>query len=149
MRSLVEQMSSPAWWIGVVLVGIIINLVSAYCKGPIDRILGALSTRWATRTAVLQRESADRITLMTVSAEARTMARFEILISRVWAVMFFQVATFFGVLHALGFFRQRMGMWAAGFFIAATVLGALNALMLGSARFDELVASSRKGQTAA
>ena len=149
MRSLVDQMSSPAWWIGVVIVGILINLVSAYCKGPIDRLLGALSTKWATRSAVLRNESADRITLMTVSAEARTMARFEVLLSRVWAVLFFQVSTFFGVLAALGFFRQRVGIWAAGFLITLTVLGALHALMRGSARFAELAASSRKGHTAA
>ena len=149
MRSLVEQTASPAWWIGVVLVGIIINLVSAYCKRPIDRLLGALSTKWATRTAALQKERDDRISAMSVSPEARMMARFEILSSRVWAVLFFQVSTFFGVLAALGFFRYRIGLWAAGFFITVTVLGALHALMLGSARHEELVASSQKGHTAA
>jgi hypothetical protein len=38
------------WWFSVVLVGIAINIVSAYLKTPVDNLLSWFSVRWQKRT---------------------------------------------------------------------------------------------------
>lgn len=43
--------STAYWWISAVVVGLLINLASAYLKDPIDRTAASLSNRWRTRTA--------------------------------------------------------------------------------------------------
>lgn len=35
---------SPAWWVSVVLIGLIINLLSAYAKPQVDTFLGSISS---------------------------------------------------------------------------------------------------------
>ena len=51
-----KNTSSAAWWIGVVVVGVVLNLVSAYLKKPIDLILSAVSSRWRRRSESARRE---------------------------------------------------------------------------------------------
>ncbi len=41
---------SAGWWISVVFVGLLINLVSAYIKSPIDKLGSKLSSAWRNRT---------------------------------------------------------------------------------------------------
>jgi hypothetical protein len=50
MNDLIEILSSPIWWFSVVVVGILINLISAYLKSPIDKNLSKVSTWWRQRT---------------------------------------------------------------------------------------------------
>ncbi len=45
MNELLTNLSSPSWWIGVVIVSFAINLASAYAKTPLDRALARFSTR--------------------------------------------------------------------------------------------------------
>ena len=48
------DVSTAYWWITAVLVGLVINLASAYMKAPIDRVAAWLSGRWRARTAALR-----------------------------------------------------------------------------------------------
>jgi len=48
------MISSPTWWIGVVFVGIILNILSAYLKPCIDKYLGQLSNKWKKRIELQQ-----------------------------------------------------------------------------------------------
>ena len=50
MTELLNNLSSVGWWISVVLVGLLINLVSAYIKSPIDKLGSKLSSAWRHRT---------------------------------------------------------------------------------------------------
>lgn len=43
MDKFVETLKSPVWWIGVVLVGILINIASAYLKPRLDKLLARVS----------------------------------------------------------------------------------------------------------
>lgn len=52
---------TPEFWFGVVVVGIAINLLSAYLKGPIDVFFSRISTAWAARSERAKREQDARI----------------------------------------------------------------------------------------
>ena len=43
MNEFLQNIGSPSWWVGVVVVSFIINLASAYSKPLIDRTLAGLS----------------------------------------------------------------------------------------------------------
>jgi hypothetical protein len=45
MGELIKQMSTPAWWINVVVVGILVNIFSDYLKIGLDRFLGRFSDK--------------------------------------------------------------------------------------------------------
>jgi hypothetical protein len=45
MEDLLKQLSSLSWWIGVVVVGVIVSLVAAYLKPRIDSIIASVSDR--------------------------------------------------------------------------------------------------------
>ena len=51
MDDLLKFLTSPSWWIGVVLVSLLINLASAYIKSPLDGFLSNVSRRWSERSA--------------------------------------------------------------------------------------------------
>ena len=44
MDEILRSISSPSWWLGVVVVSFIINLASAYAKPLLDRILVRISS---------------------------------------------------------------------------------------------------------
>jgi hypothetical protein len=56
MSDLFNNLSSPSWWIGVVIMSFVINLASAYAKAPLDRALGRLSKRRRDKSERAQRE---------------------------------------------------------------------------------------------
>lgn len=47
MQKFLTDISSIYWWIGVVLVGIVINLFSSYLKNKIDSFMGKISELYA------------------------------------------------------------------------------------------------------
>jgi hypothetical protein len=61
MSEFIKALTSPAWWISVVVVGILINLASAYVKHFLDKRLAKGSTWWRNRT---EKQVAERRTLI-------------------------------------------------------------------------------------
>lgn len=51
MEKLLNDFSSPSWWIGIVLVTIVLNIASAYLKPRIDSALLRSSGWWRARSA--------------------------------------------------------------------------------------------------
>ena len=49
MQKFLTDLSSIYWWIGVVLVGIVINIISSYLKNKLDAYFGSISKKWARR----------------------------------------------------------------------------------------------------
>jgi len=56
MDELLKNLASPSWWIGVVLLSVALNLVSAYLKAPLDRALARLSQRKRAKFVEEQKE---------------------------------------------------------------------------------------------
>jgi len=43
MKAWLQNLSTLEWWLGVVVVGIAINLVSAYLKRPFDKVFNRIA----------------------------------------------------------------------------------------------------------
>lgn len=52
MDKIIENFSSLQWWIGVVIVGIVINLFSSYFKKGIDDFFSFISNKWKNRSKI-------------------------------------------------------------------------------------------------
>jgi hypothetical protein len=87
MKDFFSSLSSPSWWVGVVIVGILINLISAYLKPRLDRWLSGSSKWWATRTEEQRRSRQARIQKLRESQHEQTMAGLAALRSALQAVL--------------------------------------------------------------
>jgi hypothetical protein len=74
-------------WIGVVIVGIVINVLSAYLKGPCDWFFTRVSKWWATRSAKAKEARERRVAMLRNSKEERVMALLSTLHTRVRSVL--------------------------------------------------------------
>jgi hypothetical protein len=61
MDDFMKNATTLSWWLGVVLVGVVLNLFSAYIKSPLDDFLARMSTWWASRSAAAARSRAKQI----------------------------------------------------------------------------------------
>lgn len=50
MNAFVESLVTPGFWLSVVLVSVVLNVVSGYIKSAIDRIFSSISIRWQRRS---------------------------------------------------------------------------------------------------
>lgn len=73
MDEFYQNLSSLGWWLGVVAVGLVLNIVSAYLKTPFDRLFSAASSRWSRRSELARTEEAKRIALLRDDQEARNL----------------------------------------------------------------------------
>jgi hypothetical protein len=92
MRNLV----SLEWWLGVVLVGLVLNIVSAYLKPIVDRALSKISRSWRDRSVaqrgkrakvIAQLRANPHLQLLMLSAELRH--RFRGVVYLLLAAIFF------------------------------------------------------------
>ena len=60
-----NNLTSISWWIGVVIVGILVNLVAIYLKSPLDQLLTSISTKYQTRTKAKKAEREKEIMNLT------------------------------------------------------------------------------------
>ncbi|MFM2663495.1 hypothetical protein AAFX24_00965 [Vibrio mediterranei] len=58
MEEIINTVSEPVWWFSVVVMGIVINLSSAYIKEPFDRVMSNVSSWWKSKSdkAALKKE---------------------------------------------------------------------------------------------
>jgi hypothetical protein len=73
MEEFSRSLNSLSWWIGVVVVGIILNLLSAYLKGPLDKLMSFFSSKWRDRNDESRRNSQLYISELIQSSEARAI----------------------------------------------------------------------------
>lgn len=71
MDEFIRNLSSPAWWVGVVIVGVFINLVSAYAKPVLDRITSHFGDKWKKRSSERQKAYDEEISKLIVNVELR------------------------------------------------------------------------------
>ncbi|WP_299786709.1 hypothetical protein [Ramlibacter sp.] len=61
MEEFAKNLSSLSWWLGVVAVGIVLNVGSTYLKRPLDGVLSTFSNRWNSRSRRLREAREARI----------------------------------------------------------------------------------------
>ena len=105
MNTSFQSLDSIDWWFGVVVVGIAINLVSAYIKGPCDRVLSGASMWWATRSEAQRKARAERIARLRASKDEQTFALIQALHIRVRSIL--MVLTAFFMLIAAAVLRKE------------------------------------------
>jgi hypothetical protein len=71
MDALIKNISDPAWWMAVVVGGILINLVAAYMKPAIDKIAAWLYPRMAGSLRMKAEEFEDEVASLRASSEHR------------------------------------------------------------------------------
>src|SRR5258708_31110019 len=109
MDAFMKDVSSVNWWIGVVIVGILINLLSAYLKNPADKVLSGISKWWATRTEKQRKERNLRIQKLIDSPDEQIFALIEALHVRVRGVFFTLISGICGIIVIIGIIYQVYG----------------------------------------
>ena len=87
MKDLKDTLSSPIWWITVVVAGILINLVSAYLKTKLDERLALLSSWWRRRTEKRMAAEKAKIEKLRSSPHEQVMAKLEEVVCACYAVV--------------------------------------------------------------
>lgn len=92
MQQFLADVQSPSWWAGVVIVGIVINVVSAYLKAPIDAALARHSSWWRNRSESSIRRRAELLELLRASPGKQLLAMSKINGRRILATLEIVVA---------------------------------------------------------
>jgi len=61
MDELQRNIASGVWWLSVVLVGIVLNVASAYLKSPLDWLFSRLSVAWSERSIKARNARAAKV----------------------------------------------------------------------------------------
>ena len=94
MTGFFDNLSSPTWWVGVVIVGILINLVSAYLKPRLDIFFSSGSSWWARRSQEKQLQRKARIERMKADPHEQLITAFTELRIRVRGLGFILLGLF-------------------------------------------------------
>lgn len=75
MDELWGNLTSPYWWLSVVLVSVLINLASAYLKSAIDRLFSRIFSAWRARSD--QRQAAHTRELAAMVGNSELQRQYE------------------------------------------------------------------------
>jgi hypothetical protein len=94
LEEIINTVSEPVWWFSVVVMGIVINLSSAYIKEPFDRVMSNVSSWWKSKSdkAALKKEEyrtrlASDKEFMLLESMAELRQRHRSIYSLVWALL--------------------------------------------------------------
>ncbi|WP_277054862.1 hypothetical protein [Pseudoalteromonas marina] len=73
MENLLELISSPVWWVTVVVAGILINLVSSYLRDLLDVRASRISSWWKERSETAKKEELKYIKRLKTDELFRTL----------------------------------------------------------------------------
>jgi len=118
MDELIKQLSSPGWWLSVVVAGIGINLASAYLKPLVDRVLGRTSGWWAARLDAASTARNQWIEALRADEHEQVMAGLSELTWRIRSVWFVAFSSIFFVLggvvqNYVDFYRSDIAVLAS------------------------------------
>lgn len=87
MKEFLYDILSLRWWFGVVIVGILVNLLAAYLKPRIDTTLGKFSLWWSTRTKEKKIQFDEAVSRMKNNPHEEIIAHFAEARERLRAVL--------------------------------------------------------------
>ena len=142
MKNWVKNINSIDWWIGIVVVGIIINLLAAYLKLPIDRILSVVSKWWATRTEIKSKERDERIDRLSSSNKEQLFALVQALHVRVRSIMMIILGFIFMFTSlAIKLYKYTEGNWEDYLISVPVYIVSLIFIMAGLRDYLEVIGS--------
>ena len=99
MNEILDSIASPIWWFSVIVVGIAVNLISAYVKPFLDRKMAGYSTARAQNLTRVQNERTARIRRLRESDRALFLAVRREFGMWLWGILLYALAT---LLFSLG-----------------------------------------------
>jgi hypothetical protein len=99
MNHFTDNFTSLSWWLGIILVGIVLNIISAYLKWPLDRLLSKLFRYWQQRSQKSQTKRAELIQKLTEDTHCQTLFLFRELRHRSQANLFMLLSILFLLLY--------------------------------------------------
>jgi hypothetical protein len=140
MKGLLQNLQSGEWWVGIVIVSILLNVLSSYLKGYIDSLFGRVSHRWKMRTAAQSNARNKRIDEMRDNSELRVIRAFASIHQALWGMFIgsFGVFPMIWMLFSVGLFRYLLAVLGAVFFTVA-----MSTLANANERFCECLESRK------
>lgn len=130
MNEFISYVQSPAFWLGVLVVGVLVNLIAAYLKPHIDKSLSSVSARWAKKVEELERKRMARIKTLRGDKHKQLVAsrrQVEHLIESVHSLALAAIMMLAGI--GLKVFDPES--WSTAIGGVVTMLGAVIGLQLG------------------
>ena len=145
MKNLLTNISSVYWWISVVVVGIVINLASAYLKTKLDTNLSNASSWWRKRSEAHKARRAKDLKRLTDNPHDQMLLAFGEMRDRIRAVSQFIIASLCFVVVALltvtappGFDRSRLVVFKI-IFMALGSLGFISGLSVFRRAINKMI----------
>jgi hypothetical protein len=88
MEQLIEELTSLKFWVAVVFVGIVINIISAYAKPLIDRSISAISENYRSKITEKAEEETVLFKALVECSEFRNIHRQQAIFERTRSVWF-------------------------------------------------------------
>lgn len=79
MEEIRSSFSSPAWWFSAVFLAILVNVLSAYLKSPIDKLLSKISATWRNRNEAARAKYLEKLNQVAASSELQMIHLMEAL----------------------------------------------------------------------
>lgn len=132
MADFFNNLTSIRWWIGVVIVTVILNLAAMYLKSPFDRLFSSISTTYRTRSKAKKAEREKQIRNLVGNEHEQILfaSRINFTLGKIifWVVIGAGAIILSGILvivtnqwpttpHIWGFRIMALGLEAIGFLI--------------------------------
>jgi len=101
MDQFAKSLTSVSWWLGVVVVGVALNLISAYLKPKVDSTLSAASGWWKSRSEKQRAKRAEMIAFLRDNPDEQAFFIAEELRHRIRAVMWLIFSGLSLLLHSI------------------------------------------------
>ncbi len=141
MSQLFNNFTSIGWWIGVVIVGLIINIVSTYLKPKIDVFLSSVSSKWATRNEKLRSARNIKVQLLRDNDHEQVMCYLQYLNQKLWVVIYMVFSVLTAVFAMYLKDRSPLLLGACFVFITLFLFFVLQSLFQGQSLLRLLIES--------
>ena len=119
---------SLSWFVSVVVVGILINLASAYMKSPIDKLMSRYSARWKAHAIKDKVQRDKEVDLLLYDSNLITLTGITEMRLRLREICYFAIAAFFAWSASAGivYVTRTQITVAIGFFIIVLGVGLMH-----------------------
>lgn len=92
MQSVIDDFSRPSWWVSVMIAGFIVNLLSAYAKPALDKVIARYSKTRRRRLEIKQKERANLIMEMASNKIDFVESQLDVVLSMLLCVAYTLIA---------------------------------------------------------